>query len=453
MGERDEGKLSSRRTMLRSGTVGIAALSGAAGMGVAGASPAAPGTDGLTGPYAATVFMRPGTDATETVAISRDGAVIRSAATSADGNQEVINAAIESVAEAGGGAVFLTAGVYELGAELVLRQGVDLVGEAGIVTRAPELDTGAVLAPQAGVAATIRVGEDGAEATNPHGSSITTLAINGNATRNAFGIDIHDTHDVRILRCTIVNFLGDTPGAGTWDPLGWKDTEDANAAPPVSTAAGVRVYSTLSPNHGGFANNVTECVIYNCQTGLQTGGTQGATDGMLSGCRILASLDYSLDFRKAGGWQIWDNHITSGVVRFTHANAMSSTQFYRDNYFDSGRVFLAVVTETATTWSGNRFLATPRNEPAPRSQALVKVLNPKISMIGNSFEPSRLKPDQAWIELPGNPPAHGVFMGNTGVVGEASLQTGPIIDQATTPVPDTDTPTVYIGGNKAWVRG
>lgn len=447
--------MSSRRRVLRSGAAGVAALSGAAGLTVAGAAPAAAAGDRVLGPYAATVVVRRGRRGTETVAIARDGTTIRSAATGAAGNPEVINAAVETVSRTGGGAVFLTAGVYQLGTGIVLRKGVDLVGEAGITTRAPELTTGTVLAPQAGVAAAIMVGEDGAgpaATTNPHGSSIVTLAINGNATRDAIGVDIRDTHDVRVLRCAIANFLGDTPDADGWDPIAWRSTEAQNAAPPISTAAAIRVRSTLSPNDGGFANNITECVIYNCQTAVQTGGTKGATDGMLSGCRILASLDYSLDFRFGGGWQIWDNHITSGVVRFTHANVMSSTQFYRDNYFDSGRVFLAVVAETATTWSGNRFLATPRNEPTPRSPALVKVLNPKISMIGNSFEPSRLTPKQAWIELPGNPPPHGVFLGNTGVVGEAHLLTGPIIDRAGEPVADTNTDTVHISGNRAWVR-
>jgi hypothetical protein len=250
------------------------------------------GTAGLF-PYAAHVYQLGG----NTIAKDRSGNTISSLATTAANNTTVINAAIDAIdgtrnvgtlttqGHAGGGTVLLADRNWEISGAIILKYGVSLEGagrafdRAGLVASGHSF-SGCTICPtsalpsidiNAGAGTTTKrpailvgfsTGGSGTQSTtNPHGVSIRNINIDLRRITTAQGLLIADAQFVYVNQCNIANARG----------VGGRAIE---------------IVSTNTPDDGAHGINITDCMLANCEIGLDANGS-GSTDSLISNCRVL----------------------------------------------------------------------------------------------------------------------------------------------------------------------
>lgn len=288
-------------------------------------------------PDRATVFQTGGT----TYAVNGSGTLITSAATTAGNNVTVINTAIDTIkgtynasGHAGGGVCRLADQNFATNAYIDLLYGVSLVGWAafdrngltgaahslagttitptGITT--VDVDGGATTANRnPAILAGRGVSGSGTQSTtNPHGCGITGVNIDMRAVTSGQGIVIADTQFFYVDRCNITG---------------------ANA----SGGRGVEVYSTNSPDDGAHGTRITNSMIAYCYVGVYGSGS-GSTDSFVEGSRILQCVNKGIQLGAAGGgggWQIANNHITTGTTTSCDHIESDAPANILNNYLDT----------------------------------------------------------------------------------------------------------------------
>ncbi len=308
-------------------------------------------------------------DATNTIAIERDGTVIQSLATSAANNPIVIQAAIDFAAGAydpgststlgygGGGLVELSADLFEIAAAIELKYGTSLKGQGCAFDRNGFVETahsmqGTVIAPTSALP-TIDIEDGGGttnrrpailvgrstggsgsqSTTNPHGAYVRDLGVWMGRADTGQGVLIADTQYVKVYD-VVVNGAN---GAG---------------------GCGIEILSTNSPDDGAHANEIRRCWLNYCSIGLNVNGS-GSTDGMMSECRLLQCDDKSAVFGASGGgggWQISGNHFTAGSGEANpHVDLASGPHMVTNNYFDTSGGYDITCDTAGSTISGNYF--------------------------------------------------------------------------------------------------
>lgn len=365
------------------------------------------------------------------IAISKSGTVVSSQSTSATNNVTVIQAAIDAVATStstlgAGGAVLIDRGVWDLSASLNLKYGVSLYGQLGswhdnwsganlfgtILRPTSAVGSGATI--QCGVAASgTRL------ATNPHGSWIMSLAIDGSNNSAGMGIYWLDCSYTRTQNVFIRNFASGIRFTGN-----------------VGQSGGPTTGSSLD-------NMVYDCTISACAYGIKVDGV-ASTDGAIRDCRIMSSTTNSINI-SGGGWQISGGHFTSGSAA-PHLNITAGQFMCYGCYFDSGTSYLAQIYASLGTITNCLFVPST----GVTANAMVQLNFGKTTVTNNTF----------WLQSATNSALKGAVEVQSGEVNglirdniirnRSGNTLIPVVKPSGADFGTANTASMYVGENLQW---
>lgn len=173
--------------------------------------------------------------------------------------------------------------------------------------------------------------------TNPHGVRITGINVDCRNAASAQAILIVDSQFVTVDSCNLINAYS-------------------------SGGKGVEVYSSIAPDDGAHGTRIVDSMIANCYEGVYGSGS-GSTDSFVTGCRIVQCINKSVYLGASGGgggWQISDNHFTTGSgTSCDHVEADAPATIV-NNYFDACGGWHLILNGPATV-VGNVFSAKDGN--------------------------------------------------------------------------------------------
>lgn len=372
-------------------------------------------------------------DGGDTLYINGSGTVVSQLATTAANNVTVIQAALDAVAgtqdlgtlttlgHGGGGTVKLSDQLYEVSSYLDVKYGTSLEGSGSVdrygfvasahsfqgTTIAPtsalaafDIETGAGSTTRNPVILCGRTAVTNQSTTNPHGIRITGIAIDGRRETTAQGILLVDTQFVTIDGCVI----GEMRGTG---------------------GKGIEVLSTLSPDDGGHATHIRDCLIINNEYGVYANGT-GSTDSLIHDCRILQSVVNSISIGATGGgggWQISGCHLTTGSTDQNgggtegHIYLSGAPSVITGNYFDTTGGYIIYADSPMAVITGN-YLKVSSSLAAP---IYLSSAGRKCTVTGNTFQASASMKGIVQVSSTSGEDFRTVVTGN--VIGDGNNET------------------------------